>query len=187
VSPRNVLKVNQKVGLQTHQYSLRRCGVLAPCEAERHNRAMRVWIALTSAVLLAACAARSPYLLVGPLAGGLDAFLAAHPPGSGQNIRADEVERTTSASYHVVQIADREALHTHATHDITILVLRGSAVFTLDGRTTPLAAGDVVVVPRGRVHGLARAGDVPTVTFVTMTPPLDAPDVVPVDSDGGRR
>jgi quercetin dioxygenase-like cupin family protein len=148
---------------------------------------MRVWLALTSAVLMSGCAARSPHLLVGPLGGGLDAFLAAHPPAAGQNIRADEVDRTTSASYHVVQIADRESLHTHATHDVTILVLRGRGVFTLDGRTTPLADGDVVVVPRGRVHGLTRAGDVPTVTLVTMTPPLDAPDVVPVDSDGGRR
>jgi mannose-6-phosphate isomerase-like protein (cupin superfamily) len=148
---------------------------------------MRVWIALGSAVLLAGCAARAPHLHVGALESGLDPFLAAHPPAPGQNIRADEVGRTTSASDHVVQVADREAPHTHATHDLTVVVLRGEGVLTLDDATTRLAAGDVVVVPRGRVHWFARAGSAPAIALVTFTPPLDAPDTVPVDSDRGRR
>ncbi len=149
---------------------------------------MRVWGAMASAVLLAGCAAPpAPALRVGVLAGGVDAFLAAHRPAPGQSIRADEVDRTASASYHVVQVADRETPHTHATHDLTVLVLRGKGTLTLDGATFPMTAGDVVVIPRGRVHWFARDGAEPAVAFVTFTPPLDAADTVPVDSDGGRR
>lgn len=148
---------------------------------------MRVWIALASSVLAAGCATRPPYLGVGALASGLGPFLAAHRPAAGQNIRADEIDRTTSASYHVVQVADRETPHTHGTHDLTVLVLRGTGTLTLDGATVSMAAGDVVVVPRGRVHWFARSGDEPAIALVTFTPPLDAPDTIPVDSGGGRR
>jgi quercetin dioxygenase-like cupin family protein len=165
---------------------------LACCDVARHNGAMRVWIALLSTVSIAGCTAqpamrRPPTIAVGALAPGLEPFLAAHPPAPGQNIRADEIGRTASASYHVVQVADRETPHTHATHDLTVLVLRGKGRLTLDGGVVSLVAGDVVVVPRGRVHWFARDGDEPAVAFVTFTPPLDAPDTVPVDSDGGRR
>lgn len=152
---------------------------------------MRVWIAVASAVSLAGCAVHTPApvptVRVGALAGGVETFLTAHPPAPGQNIRADEIARTASASYHVVQVADRETPHVHATHDLTVLVLRGTGTLTLDGATFAMAAGDVVVVPRGRVHWFARSGDAPSIALVTFTPPLDAPDTIPVDSDGGRR
>ena len=48
--------------------------------------------------------------------------------------------------------------------------------------------GDVVLVPRGRVHSFTRGGTTPAVTFVTFTPPLDAPDSEPaIDSSSDRR
>lgn len=148
---------------------------------------MRMWAWMAMAVLLAGCASRTPVLDVGVLASGLDGFLATHPLATGQNIRADEVDRTAAASYHVVQVADRETPHVHATHDLTVLVLRGEGTLTRDAGTLRLQAGDMVVVPRGRVHWFARNGVVPAVALVTFTPPLDAPDNVPVDSGGGRR
>ncbi len=151
------------------------------------NAGMRMWTSTAIAVLLAGCAHRSPVFDVGTLADGLDVFLAGHPLATGQNIRADEVGRTATASYHVVQVADRETPHVHATHDLTVLVLRGEGTLTRDAGTLRLRAGDVVVVPRDRMHWFARDGVAPAVALVTFTPPLDAPDNVPVDSGGGRR
>ncbi|HEV7733285.1 MAG TPA: cupin domain-containing protein [Candidatus Binatia bacterium] len=148
---------------------------------------MRMWTSTAIAVLVAACTHHTPVLDVGVLSDGLDAFLAAHPLATGQNIRADEVGRTATASYHVVQVADRETPHVHAMHDLTVLVLRGEGTLRRDAGTVRLQAGDVVVVPRDRVHWFARDGAEPAIALVTFTPPLDAPDNVPVDSDGARR
>ncbi len=134
------------------------------------------------------CATRSPQLLVGSLASGLDPFLASHPMAPGQNIRADEVARTPGASYHVVQVRGAEAPHRHVAHDLTALVLRGGGAITIDGVRHTVSAGDVSVVPRGTVHWFVNAGRDPSVTFVTFTPPLDGPDSEPViDSSSDRR
>ena len=134
--------------------------------------------AVLSMVLLVACAARTPHVEVGPLAAGLDAFLATHPLAEGQAIRVDEVGRTPAASYHVVQIRGSERPHRHLAHDLTVVVLRGRGTLTLAGRTVELVAGDAAVIPRGEAHWFARRGRAPAVALVTFTPPLDAPDSV---------
>ena len=131
--------------------------------------------------LLVGCAAPAPRVTLAPLAGGLDAFLAAHPPAEGQAIRVDEVGRTAGASYHLVQVRGSEAPHRHIAHDLTVLVLRGGGTLTLAGRVTELRAGDAAIVPRGEVHWFAPRGRAPAVSLVVFTPPLDAPDSVPAD------
>jgi quercetin dioxygenase-like cupin family protein len=132
-----------------------------------------------AALLLGACAPRTPRVVAGPLVDGLDAFLAAHPVADGQAVRIDEVARTATASHHLVQIHGSETPHRHVAHELTAVLLRGRGTLTLDGRTYELRAGDVSVVPRGHVHWFARRGREPAITFVTFSPPLDAPDTVP--------
>ena len=122
--------------------------------------------------------ARVPEVAIGPLADGLDAFLAAHVPAD-ENIRADRVARTETASYHVVQVRDREAPHRHAAHDLTVFVLRGRGTLTLGHTHIRLRAGDAVLIPRGTPHGFVNEGRGRAVTIAVFTPPLDAPDVVP--------
>ena len=129
-------------------------------------------------VLLAACAARAPRI---PWAGGLDAFLVAHPLGPGQNIRADEVGRTATASYHVVQVRGSETPHRHVAHDLTVFVLRGRGTLARGPEHLDLRAGDAAVVPRGEPHRFANGGRGSAVAFVVFVPPLDAPDSEPAD------
>jgi quercetin dioxygenase-like cupin family protein len=140
----------------------------------------RIAVPLLLAALVSACAPRSPRVPFGPLAAGLEAFLAAHPLAAGQEIRADEIGRTATTSYHVVQVRGAERPHRHATHDLTVLVLRGRGTLTFDRRRVPLAAGDAAIVPRGEAHWFAREGRGVAVALVAFAPPLDAPDTVPV-------
>jgi quercetin dioxygenase-like cupin family protein len=140
---------------------------------------MRRGVALLVATLLAGCAGRRPIVAIGPLEEGLDAFLAAHAPGD-ENVRADRVARTETASYHVVQVRDREAPHRHVTHDLTVVLLRGRGTLVLAGRRIPVRAGDAYLVPRGTVHSFVNDGRERAVTLAVFTPPLDAPDTVPV-------
>jgi quercetin dioxygenase-like cupin family protein len=129
--------------------------------------------------LCTACATRAPRL---PYAGTLDEFLAAHPLADGQNIRVDEIGRTTSASYHVAQVRGAESPHRHVAHDLTVVVLRGHGTFTRDAERVPLVAGDAVVIARGTPHWFANGARAPAVSLVVFAPPLDAPDNVPVDA-----
>jgi quercetin dioxygenase-like cupin family protein len=134
-------------------------------------------------VLLAACSTRSPQVPFGHVANGLDEFLATHTLAAGQAIRVDEIGRTASASYHVVQVGRGEAErpHRHLTHDLTVVVLRGRGVMTLGERALALAAGDVAVAARGEVHWFANRGRDTAVALAQFAPPLDAPDNVPVE------
>ena len=181
---------------------LKSCGAprrRAACTEASHGRqrAMRgpigwgilpLWMAL---LLLGACARlRTPLPVVVGLPDGLEAFLASHQLAPGQPLRADRIERSRAASWHVVQVQGAETPHRHRTHDLTVLVLRGAGVLTLDGHATPMRTGDAAIIPRDRVHWFARSGDEPAVALAVFTPPLDAPDSVSesgVDTMGGRR
>jgi len=133
------------------------------------------------AALLAGCAAPVTRVSTpeGPL--DLDHFLASHRLADEGGIRADAIGRFDGASYHVVQVLGSERPHRHATHDLTVFVLRGHGVLTRPAGRTPLAAGDAAVVPRGEPHWFASEGAFPAVALVVFTPPLDAPDAVPLE------
>jgi quercetin dioxygenase-like cupin family protein len=127
---------------------------------------------------LAACAAQTPQL---PYAGGLDGFLAVHPLARGQSIRADELGRTPTASYHVVQVRGSETPHRHVAHDLTVFVLRGRGTLTREAGRGGMRAGDSAVIPRGEPHWFASTGRDGAVALVVFAPPLDMPDTVPAD------
>ena len=139
---------------------------------------MRVVLVILLAGALA-CVRRAPRIDLPPLAGGTDAFLAAHPLAAGQNIRVDEVGRTRSASYHLVQVRGGESPHRHETHDLSVVVLAGGGTLDLGARRLPLDAGDVAVIPRGEVHWFTNRGRGNALALVVFSPPLDAPDSVP--------
>ena len=60
----------------------------------------------------------------------------------------------SSVSFFIVdgKEGDGPGPHTHP-YDETFVVLEGSATFTVDGRDVEAAAGTVLVVPAGAVHG----------------------------------
>src|SRR5262249_27530221 len=105
-----------------------------PCVAGRitpEPAAMTRTALALAALLLGACAPRTPRVVAGPLVDGLDAFLAAHPVGDGQAVRVDEVARTATASHHLVQIHGSETPHRHVAHELTAVLLRGRGTLTL--------------------------------------------------------
>jgi mannose-6-phosphate isomerase-like protein (cupin superfamily) len=110
-------------------------------------------------------------------------FLRAHPVEPGKAIRADLLERTEAASYHLVQIVDREMPHVHQTHDLSVVVIQGRGRLHLATRVVPMRQGDLAIVPRGVPHWFERLGADVAVAFVTFAPPLDRPDAVPVGID----
>ena len=137
-------------------------------------------IGLLAATVLASCAARTPVVAVGSEATTLDALLDAYPLRATEELRADEIARTPAASYHVVQVRGQETPHRHATHDLTVMVLRGQGTLMLTTRRVEMAAGDAALIPRGAAHWFQNMGQGVAVALVVFTPALDAPDTVPV-------
>jgi quercetin dioxygenase-like cupin family protein len=117
----------------------------------------------------------------GPIAADLDALLAANPLAPGTNIRAVELGRSETVSHHLVQVRDGEAPHVHRRHDLTVLMLRGTATLTIEGREQAIAAGDIVFVARDRVHFVRNTGRTPAVALAVFSPPLRGEDSVPAD------
>ena len=137
--------------------------------------------AMALLALLTACAPRVTRISAPQGALDLDGFLAAHALPDEGGIRADQIGRTEGASYHLVQVLGSERPHRHETHDLTVFVLRGRGVLTRLAGRTPLGQGDTAVVPRGEPHWFASEGAFPAVALVVFTPPLDAPDAVPLE------
>ena len=135
--------------------------------------------------MVVGCARRAPRV---PFVDDVDAFLATHPLAAGENIRADEIGRTPGASFHLVQVRDRERPHRHALHDLTVVVLRGHGTLVRDADRVALRPGDAAAIPRAAAHWFANEARAPAVALVIFVPPLDAPDIVPVvDSPPDRR
>lgn len=151
----------------------------------------RVVRALATATVLAAgesgCGARGARVVGVDHHTDVAAFLEAHPLGAEQAIRVDALGRTEGSSQHVVQVRTAETPHRHETHDLIVSIVRGGGRMVVGPQAVRVLAGDAIVVPRGVVHWFANTEREPAVALVTFVPPLDAPDVVPVDSGEVRR
>ncbi len=62
-------------------------------------------------------------------------------------------------------------LETHAHVEQTLFFLSGSGTATLDGKTQPIAAGDVLVVTPGTAHNVVNTGKQPLKIYTVYAPP----------------
>ena len=116
-----------------------------------------------------------------PVGADLDTLLAAYPLAPGANVLAVELGRSETVSHHLVQVREGEAPHIHERHDLTVVMLRGTATLTVDAEQRAIDAGDVMFIPRGRAHFVRNTGRAPAVAFVVFSPPFQGPDAVPID------
>jgi quercetin dioxygenase-like cupin family protein len=142
---------------------------------------MRAVMLLPLIAVLGGCCTGGAHVVTTAGDESLDDLRRRFPIGAEANIRADELVRTATASVHVVQVRGGETPHRHALHDLTVTVLAGEGILTIDGTRRTLHAGDVAVVPRGTPHWFVRVGGDVAVALVVFAPPLDHPDTVPLD------
>ena len=111
----------------------------------------------------------------------LEKILAENPLAAGENIKVANLGRSASASQHVVQIRDRELLHVHKIHDVTVTMLRGQGYLVLGNHRIVLKAGDVIHIPRGVAHQYVNTGSQPAVALAVYAPAFDGKDTHPVE------
>jgi mannose-6-phosphate isomerase-like protein (cupin superfamily) len=140
--------------------------------------------ALAGAALVAGCATSppNPRLLLRYEKGTetLDtaSFVAR---AAGAERKLFDLGRTAWVSHHLAVIRTAEQPHYHRFHDLTITVLRGDGVLSLDGKRRAMKAGDVAHVHRGVRHFFRNTGDEPAAAFLAISPPYDGRDTVTAD------
>ena len=102
--------------------------------------------------------------------------------GEGENVVTKVVGSYESASVHHLRVAEGVRPHYHAAHDETVVVLSGRGRMTIGDETREVAAGTVLVMPRGTVHSLEVTGEALEAVSV-FSPRFDGEDRVFVDSD----
>ena len=112
----------------------------------------------------------------------LHPWLREHPLSAGQTIRVDELGRSDSASFHIVQIRTKEPPHVHRTHDLVAVVKQGHGTLFLGSQQLHLEPGSLVNIPHGVVHAFVNESRDPAVAFVVFSPPFDGTDTVPVQN-----
>ena len=68
------------------------------------------------------------------------------------------------------------APHSHDGYEETIYGLDGTLVWTIEGESREVGAGEVVCIPRGAVHHFANTGDLDAKALAIVTPGILGPD-----------
>ena len=79
------------------------------------------------------------------------------------------------ANVHVVSVTQGSE-HYHEAYDELYYVLSGKGSITIDGKTSTLRPGAVVVIPRGQRHSLAAEGGDPLEFIIFGMPPMAIDD-----------
>ena len=117
----------------------------------------------------------------GRLTQSLDALMREHPLEPGKDFQVTEIGRDASSSHHLVWIVDREQPHRHDTHDLFVVMLRGSGTMRLGAETRPVGPGSILYVPRGTPHAFTNLSGAPAAAYAVYAPPFDGKDRVPVE------
>jgi mannose-6-phosphate isomerase-like protein (cupin superfamily) len=99
----------------------------------------------------------------------------------GEDFRIVEVGRDENSSHHLVWIRDREIPHRHESHDLLVVMLRGSGGMLLGTEERPVGAGSILWVPRGTAHAFRNGASESAVAYAVYTPAFDGADRVPVE------
>ena len=91
-------------------------------------------------------------------------------------VEAEEANGSVSVFRCDLPIGSRVPIpHSHDAFEETAFGLQGEVTFTVDGETTKIRPGEVLLIPRGAVHGFTVAGDEDASVLFVATPGLFGP------------
>lgn len=76
----------------------------------------------------------------------------------------------------LIQTRGAVPAHHHVEHDELVLILEGHGKFTIEGQDRDVAAGDILIIPRGAVHSFVHQGDGITAVVSVFSPKFDPKD-----------
>ena len=100
---------------------------------------------------------------------------------SAQTISNRTLQSTEQASYHLIRLKGAEKPHIHATHDLTVVVIKGEANIHFKTKTVKTKVGDVIRIPRGALHWAENTAKTASEVYAVFTPSYDGKDHVVVE------
>lgn len=132
-------------------------------------RAALSWAALTLPFFVTLSAAEAATLVTPEGARALPEWTPEQRAG---NIARVEVYRNEALSGFFLRLAGRESPHVHEASDLLVHLLEGEGrIHFVGGRVVPVAAGDVILIPRGEAHWAENTGEEAMVVFAAFVPP----------------
>ena len=95
-----------------------------------------------------------------------------------------DVARSEAASYHIIRLQNAEPVHTHDTHELVAVILKGTGKIHFGDKTYSLQKGDVTHIPPGVPHWVENTGTEALEAYAIFMPPFDGKDFHPTS---GRR
>ncbi len=85
------------------------------------------------------------------------------------------------ASFHLVRLSGAEKPHVHDFHDGTVFLLKGKARVYFEEKVIEMKPGDLLQIPKGRMHWARNLTPDATEAYVVFTPPFDGKDYRLID------
>jgi mannose-6-phosphate isomerase-like protein (cupin superfamily) len=95
----------------------------------------------------------------------------------GQILAMHQLHSHAGTSAHALRLTGRTDSRVHDVHDLTVMVLSGTADVRLGGKWHNLVQGDIVEIPRGSVYLLDHTGSAPAEFYLIYYPPYDGKDL----------
>ncbi len=99
------------------------------------------------------------------------------PQEQAQQLAIRQLHSLAGTSTHALRLAGTMELRVHDQHDLTVVVLSGSAWVRLAGKFTSLAPGDIIEIPRGVNYFFENRGATASEFYEIYYPPYDGKDM----------
>lgn len=142
------------------------------------NRLFFLLLALLFSVLLPAQEKRSKDLINDLNAIGSQNLDTVKAPATLDNIYNRPVFSDSLASSFVIFVKKEVKEHKHETHSEQVIVLDGTAVMKVDGRSFKIKKGDIIYIPKNTWHYVKTTSKVPLKVLSVQAPNFDGKDRV---------
>lgn len=122
------------------------------------------------------------------VAGKADSFsgnvreaIQKNPIGAEEKTKLLPFFENADHTVNLIQTRGAVPAHHHVEHDEMVMVLEGKGTFTIEGQTREVAAGDILLIPRGAVHSYVHQGEGITAVVSVFSPKFDPKDRIMVE------
>lgn len=100
--------------------------------------------------------------------------------GKMGEISRRSVAQYENLSFTLVSIGKSEEPHIHQKSDIIVILLEGEGEINIEGEKKYVEKGDIIFIPKNKVHFFVNKGVNPALALVISFPPLQKDDYLPV-------
>ncbi len=108
--------------------------------------------------------------------GNVREAMQKNPLGAEEKTKLLPLFENADHTVNLIQTRGMVPAHHHVEHDEMVMVLEGKGTFTIEGQNREVAAGDILIIPRGAVHSYTHQGDGLTAVVSVFSPKFDPKD-----------